>query len=224
MAMTPRLRSSGVSCSSVFSAPRSLNEAVNCRFSNLIQTSALAMRDSVSLRRQGVCTTAPAMRAAARCTSSRVTGRAVITAGQPAVDPVARAVPGADQRQEPRRIAVVERMLGETRGRRTALIGALRAAGDLLGRLGAEIGHHRHAAAVAGQQVVHALVLAHVRHGIEREGDVARPGMGDADALELREAVDHVLVAAIGALTSGGAAVKRARPPKIRRLPSGEGR
>src|SRR5690349_8748864 len=80
MAITPRFRSSGVSCSSVFSAPRSLNEAVNCRFSNLSQTSALAMRDSVSLRRQGVWTTAPAMRAAACLTSSRVTGRSVIAA------------------------------------------------------------------------------------------------------------------------------------------------
>ena len=74
MAMTPRFFSSSVSCSSVFSAPRSLNEAVNCRFSNFTQTSALAMRESVSLRRQGVCTTASPMRAAANSTSSRVTG------------------------------------------------------------------------------------------------------------------------------------------------------
>ena len=74
MAMTPRFFSASVSCSSVFSAPRSLNEAVNCRFSNFTQTSALAMRESVSLRRQGVCTTASPMRAAAYSTSSRVTG------------------------------------------------------------------------------------------------------------------------------------------------------
>ena len=53
MAITPRFRSSGVSCSSVLSAPRSLNEAVNCRFSNLTQMSALAMRDSVSLLQAG---------------------------------------------------------------------------------------------------------------------------------------------------------------------------
>src|SRR5690242_4991689 len=80
MAITPRLRSSASSCSSVFSAPRSLNDAVNCRFSNLIQTSALAMRDRVSLRRQGVRTTSPAMRPAAARTSSRVTGRWVVIA------------------------------------------------------------------------------------------------------------------------------------------------
>src|SRR5437660_12040327 len=112
MAITPRLRSSAVSWSSVFSAPRSLNEAVNCRFSNLIQTSDLKMRDRVSLRRHGVRTTAPLMRAAAASTSFNVTGR-VISSGQPAVEPVARAVQGADQRQVHRRIAVVERMLGK---------------------------------------------------------------------------------------------------------------
>src|SRR5436190_17174560 len=78
MAITPRWRSSGVSCSRVLSAPRSLNEAVNCRFSNLIQMSALAMRDSVSLRRHGVRTTLPAMRRAACWTSARVTGRGAI--------------------------------------------------------------------------------------------------------------------------------------------------
>src|SRR5258708_33244608 len=75
MAMIPRLRSSGVSNSSVLSAPRSLKEAVNCWFSNFTQTSAWVMRDSVSLRRQGVRTTAPAMRAAAARTSARVTDR-----------------------------------------------------------------------------------------------------------------------------------------------------
>ena len=62
MAMTPRLRSASASVSSLFSAPRSLNEAVNCRFSNLSQTSAPVSSDSVRLCRQGVRSTAPAMR------------------------------------------------------------------------------------------------------------------------------------------------------------------
>jgi len=177
MAMTPRFRSSGVSCSSVLSAPRSLNEAVNCRFSNLIQISALAMRDSVSLLRQGVCTTAPPMRAAASWTSSSVTGRDDIT--PPAGGRSSRAcVPGADHGQE----TTARRCKGRARGvaavqrvdRRVA------AARDLFGGLGAEIGHHGDAVAVAAQQIVQALVGAHVRHVIEREGDVARPHMGDA--------------------------------------------
>src|SRR5262249_51960985 len=80
MAMTPRPRSLSLSCSSVFSAPRSLKEAVNCRFSNFTQTSALTMRDSVWLRRQGVCTTAPAMRVAACSTSLSATGSSAIAA------------------------------------------------------------------------------------------------------------------------------------------------
>ena len=59
--------------SSLLSAPRSLNEAVNCRFSNLSQTSAPVSCDSVRLCRQGVRATAPAMRCAAARMSSRVT-------------------------------------------------------------------------------------------------------------------------------------------------------
>src|SRR5947207_6478765 len=178
MAMTPRRRSAGVSCSRALSAPRSLNEAVNCRFSNFSQMSALAMRDSVSLRRQGVCTTPPEMRSAAARTSWRVTIRRPSSSGSFAVDPVARTVPGADQRQEQRGIAVVERMGGKL----AAVEGVdrrVRAAGDLLRRLGAEIGHHGDTAAVAGEQVVHALVGAHVREIVECEGDVARPYMRD---------------------------------------------
>src|SRR5206468_12966506 len=70
----------------------------------------------------------------------------------------------------------------------------VRAAGDLLRRLGAEIGHHRHTASVAGEQVVHTLIGPHVREVVERKGDVARPHMGDTHAVELWKAVDHVLV------------------------------
>src|SRR5688500_99225 len=74
MAITPRARSASPSDSSLFSAPRSLKEAVNCRFSNLRKTSAPTSRDSVRLRKHGVCSTAPAMRCAAARMSSMVTG------------------------------------------------------------------------------------------------------------------------------------------------------
>src|SRR5690349_18714137 len=78
MAMTPRLRSAGLSESSLFSAPRSLNEAVNCRFSNLRNTSQPARRDRVRLWRNGVRSTAPAMRPAAARTSCAETIRAML--------------------------------------------------------------------------------------------------------------------------------------------------
>src|SRR5688572_2246091 len=71
--MTPRRRSAAVSERSLFSAPRSLNEAVNCRFSNLRNTSAPVRRDRVRLCRQGVCSIAPEMRRAAALTSASVT-------------------------------------------------------------------------------------------------------------------------------------------------------
>ena len=74
MAITPRARSASPSDSSLFSAPRSLKEAVNCRFSNFRKTSAPTSRESVRLCRQGVCSTAPAMRCAAARMSSMVTG------------------------------------------------------------------------------------------------------------------------------------------------------
>ena len=45
-ATTPRFRSSGVSCSSRFRAPRSLKLPVKCRLSNLTQTSAPVSCDS----------------------------------------------------------------------------------------------------------------------------------------------------------------------------------
>src|SRR6185295_11243407 len=73
MAMTPRRRSSAESDSSLFSAPRSLKEAVNCRFSNLRKTRAPVSCDRVRLSTQGVCSTAPAMRCAAARMSSRET-------------------------------------------------------------------------------------------------------------------------------------------------------
>ena len=57
MAMTPRLRSSAVSDNSLLSAPRSLNEAVNCRFSNLSQISQPAISDKVRDSRVGVRST-----------------------------------------------------------------------------------------------------------------------------------------------------------------------
>src|SRR4026208_1783600 len=71
-AMTPRRRRCPVSDASVTSARRSLNEAVNCRFSNLIQISAPTSAESVRERRQGVSTTCPAMTSAAARMSFRV--------------------------------------------------------------------------------------------------------------------------------------------------------
>ncbi len=65
IAITPRPRSSADSESSLLSAPRSLKEAVNCRFSNLRNTSAPVSADSVRLCTNGVRSTAPEMRAAA---------------------------------------------------------------------------------------------------------------------------------------------------------------
>src|SRR6185436_19851553 len=74
MAITPRRRSSAESDRSLFSAPRSLKEAVNCRFSNLRKTCAPVRRDRVRLSTHGVCSTAPAIRcAAARMSSSETT-------------------------------------------------------------------------------------------------------------------------------------------------------
>ena len=73
MAITPRLRSASESDSSLLSAPRSLKEAVNCRFSNLRCSSQPVRRDSVWLGRNGVRSTAPWMRAAAvRMASSEI--------------------------------------------------------------------------------------------------------------------------------------------------------
>jgi hypothetical protein len=51
-----------------------LNEAVNCWFSNLRNTSAPVSLDSVRLCTQGVASTAPAMRLAAARMSARETG------------------------------------------------------------------------------------------------------------------------------------------------------
>src|SRR5262245_5387246 len=70
MAITPRRRSSADSDRSLLSAPRSLNDAVNWRFSNLRKTCAPVSRDSVRLSTHGVCSTALAMRPAAARTSS----------------------------------------------------------------------------------------------------------------------------------------------------------
>jgi hypothetical protein len=65
MAITPRARSAGVSCTSLLQAPRSLKLAVNCRFSNLRNTCAPVSSDSVRDSTQGVSSTCPRTRAAA---------------------------------------------------------------------------------------------------------------------------------------------------------------
>ncbi len=72
-ASTPAAHSAGVSERSLTSAPRSLNEAVNCRFSNLRYTSAPVIADSVREYRQGVSFTWPASTAAAARMDSAVT-------------------------------------------------------------------------------------------------------------------------------------------------------
>ena len=59
MAMTPRVFSSGESVSRRLAAPRSLKEAVNCKFSSLIQTFAPAISDSVRDATNGVRATRP---------------------------------------------------------------------------------------------------------------------------------------------------------------------
>ena len=71
--MTPRFLSLSVSWSSLFRAPRSLKDAVNCRFSNFTHTSAPTIWDRVREKRQGVRSTWPRMRSAAARISSRVT-------------------------------------------------------------------------------------------------------------------------------------------------------
>jgi hypothetical protein len=76
MAITPADRSASLSCSSLLRAPRSLNAAVNCRFSNFTNTWQPSSSDSVWEWALGVRSTAPLMRASAAITSSQVTGRA----------------------------------------------------------------------------------------------------------------------------------------------------
>ncbi|MOA21350.1 hypothetical protein D3C78_1418380 [compost metagenome] len=58
-AITPLARSSSDKVSMRFNAPRSLNDAVNCRFSNFSQISAPKMSDSVRDRVKGVFSTWP---------------------------------------------------------------------------------------------------------------------------------------------------------------------
>src|SRR6185295_17236596 len=73
--MTPRLRVSSSSESSLFSAPRSLKEAVNWRFSNFRKISVPVSADSVSEANAGVTSTAPSMVFAAASMSANVTGK-----------------------------------------------------------------------------------------------------------------------------------------------------
>src|SRR5882724_8863492 len=77
--MTPRERIAGSRPSRNQRAPRSLNDAVNCWFSHLHQTSAPVIADSVVEYVHGVRITAPSMAAAASSTSLTVT--AVLTTG-----------------------------------------------------------------------------------------------------------------------------------------------
>ena len=84
--------SSGVSAFSLLSAPRSLNDAVNCRFSNLSQTSAPTMSDSVRECTNGVSSTSPAMLSrAARMAARSIKGKGAKADGRDAICRVDRA-------------------------------------------------------------------------------------------------------------------------------------
>src|ERR1700741_2517372 len=71
MAMTPRARSSALSAASLFTAPRSLNELVPCRFSYLTHTCAPVSADSFGAGSIGVRNTwRPMVRRAASISAS----------------------------------------------------------------------------------------------------------------------------------------------------------
>ena len=74
-ATTPLARCAASSPSRKLRAPRSLNEAVYWKFSNLRTISAPVISDSVREAEHGVSTTAPRIRSAAAATSSAVTGK-----------------------------------------------------------------------------------------------------------------------------------------------------
>src|SRR3954451_22958690 len=71
-ATTPAARSASVRWRSLLRAPRSLNDATNCKFSNLTTTVHPKTSDSVWDTELGVRTTAPAMAEAAASTSASV--------------------------------------------------------------------------------------------------------------------------------------------------------
>src|SRR5262245_22614953 len=62
---------------------------------------------------------------------------------------------------------------------------------DAARRLVSQVGHHGHTTAIAAERIVHSTQDAGVRQGIPGEGDVAGPGVGNANTAELREAVGH---------------------------------
>src|SRR2546425_4163972 len=72
--MTPRMHAFSDKDNSLLRAPRSLNEPVYCRFSNFTYTLAPSNRDKALENVVGVRTTASAMAACARCTSSMSSG------------------------------------------------------------------------------------------------------------------------------------------------------
>src|ERR1041385_7668846 len=74
-AITPRFFSSALSEESLLNAPRSLNDAVNWWFSNLSQTSAPVISESVRECRNGVRMTCPSIVCAAFSMSCSVTMR-----------------------------------------------------------------------------------------------------------------------------------------------------
>jgi hypothetical protein len=73
IATTPRARALVSIDSRKLRAPRSLKDAVNCRFSNLRKRRQPSMADSVCASRQGVSEMCGAIAACARRTASAVT-------------------------------------------------------------------------------------------------------------------------------------------------------
>src|SRR3954451_17335197 len=73
MAITPRARSSALSAASLFTAPRSLNELVTCRFSYLTHTCAPVSAESFGAGSIGVRKTCAPMVRRAASMSARVT-------------------------------------------------------------------------------------------------------------------------------------------------------
>src|SRR5262245_13931659 len=65
---------------------------------------------------------------------------------------------------------------------------------DAARRLVSQVGHHGHTTAIAAERIVHSTQDAGVRQGIPGEGDIAGPGVCNANTPELREAVGHEAV------------------------------
>ena len=111
-----RAAAPGSRVSSLFSAPRSLNEPVRCRVSSFRWISQPASSDSAGAAIVGVCATAPAIAAAARRISAIVTGRSFIAQGTSSRVETAAARPGTSQSKSRQR----SQQIGEMRRQRVS--------------------------------------------------------------------------------------------------------